>query len=85
MCVIKDNMFPVPPLFRSSGAIGTSWQEMYKVSTWDTGLKFTNPQVAEEIISISKSFQVDARIIGRVEPFEGKKLTISSDAGTFIY
>ncbi len=85
--VIKDNMFPVPPLFRIiREQSGTSWQEMYKV--FNMGHRFeiyTNPQVAEEIISISKSFQVDARIIGRVEPFEGKKLTISSEAGTFIY
>lgn len=85
--VIKDNMFPVPPLFEIiQKQSGTKWQEMYKV--FNMGHRFevyTNPKVAEEIISISKSFNIDAQIVGRVKPFEGKKLTINSDKGEFVY
>jgi phosphoribosylformylglycinamidine cyclo-ligase len=85
--VIKDNMFPVPPLFEIiQEQSGTDWQEMYKV--FNMGHRFeiyTKPEVAQEIISISKSFNIDAQIVGRVEPFEGKKLTINSDKGEFVY
>ncbi|MGC9352426.1 MAG: AIR synthase related protein [Mariniphaga sp.] len=85
--VIKDNMFPVPPLFEIiQQQSGTEWQEMYKV--FNMGHRFeiyTNPEVAEEIISISKSFNVDAQIVGRVEPFEGEKLTIKTGKETFFY
>jgi phosphoribosylformylglycinamidine cyclo-ligase len=85
--VIKDNMFPVPPLFRIiQEQSGTDWKEMYKV--FNMGHRFeiyTNPEITEEIISISKSFKIDAKIIGRVEPFKGKKLTIKTDKGTFFY
>ena len=85
--VIKDNMFPVPPLFKIiQEQSGTAWKEMYKV--FNMGHRFeiyTSQEVAEEIISISKSFGVDARIIGKVEPFEGKKLTINSEKGEFVY
>ena len=85
--VIKDNMFPIPPLF---GIIqeqsGTDWKEMYKV--FNMGHRFeiyVKPEIADEIISISKSFNIDAKIIGRVEYFKGKKLTIMTDKGTFFY
>lgn len=85
--VVKNNMFPVPPLFRIiSEQSETGWQEMYKV--FNMGHRFeiyTNQKTAEEIIAISKSFNIDAQIIGEVEPFEGKKLTISSENGTNIY
>jgi phosphoribosylformylglycinamidine cyclo-ligase len=85
--VIKDNMFPVPPLFRIiREQSGTDWKEMYKV--FNMGHRFeiyTNPDLADEIISISKSFNIDAQIVGRVIPFEGKKLTINSDKGEFVY
>jgi phosphoribosylformylglycinamidine cyclo-ligase len=85
--VVKDNMFPVPPLFEIiQKQSGTSWQEMYKV--FNMGHRFeiyTNPEVAEEIISISESFNIDARIVGRVEPFEGEKLTIKNGEEEFIY
>lgn len=85
--VIKDNMFPVPPLFKIiQEQSGTAWKEMYKV--FNMGHRFeiyTSQEVAEEIISISKSFGVDARIVGKVEPFEGKKLTINSEKGEFVY
>lgn len=85
--VIKDNLFPVPPLFRIiQEESGTDWKEMYKV--FNMGHRFeiyTSPEVAEEIISIAGSFNIDARIVGRVEPFEGKKLTIKTEEGEFVY
>jgi len=85
--VIKDNMFPVPPLFKIiQEQSGTDWKEMYKV--FNMGHRFeiyTHPEIADEIISISKSFNIDAQIVGRVEHFEGKKLTIKTDKGTFFY
>ena len=85
--VVKDNMFPVPPLFKLiQEQSGTDWKEMYKV--FNMGHRFEiycGADVAEEIIEISKSFNIDAQIIGKVEPFEGKKLTISSEKGTFEY
>ncbi len=85
--VVKNNMFSIPPLFRIiREQSGTSWQEMYKV--FNMGHRFeiyTNQSVADEIIAISKSFNIDAQIIGNVEPYEGEKLTISSETGTYIY
>lgn len=85
--VIKDNLFSVPPLFSIiQEQSGTDWKEMYKV--FNMGHRFeiyANPEIAQEIISISKSFNIDAKIIGRVEDFEGKKLTIKTDKGTFFY
>lgn len=85
--IIKDNMFPVPPLFSIiQEQSGTDWKEMYKV--FNMGHRFeiyTKSEIADEIISISKSFNIDAKIIGRVENFEGKKLTIKTDKGTFFY
>ncbi len=85
--VIKDNMFPVPPLFRIiQEQSGTDWKEMYKV--FNMGHRFeiyTKPEIADEIISISKSFNIDAKIVGRVEDFDGKKLTIISENGEFEY
>lgn len=85
--VIKDNMFPVPPLFRIiHEQSGTDWKEMYKV--FNMGHRFeiySKPEVAQEIIEIANSFNIDAQIVGRVEPFEGKKLTIKTDKGTFFY
>jgi phosphoribosylformylglycinamidine cyclo-ligase len=85
--VIKDNMFPVPPLFKLiQEQSGTEWKEMYKV--FNMGHRFeiyTSPEVANEIISISKSFNIDAQIIGKVEAHSGKKLTINSEKGKFVY
>ncbi|SHF39424.1 phosphoribosylformylglycinamidine cyclo-ligase [Mariniphaga anaerophila] len=85
--VIKNNMFPVPPLFQLiQEQSGTGWKEMYKV--FNMGHRFeiyTKKEIAEEIISISKSFNIDAQIIGQVEPHKGKKLTIESDKGTYFY
>ncbi len=85
--VIKDNMFPVPPLFRIiQEQSGTDLKEMYKV--FNMGHRFeiyTSPEAAEDIISVAGSFNIDAQIVGRVEPFEGEKLTINTEEGEFIY
>lgn len=85
--VVKDNMFPVPPLFRLiQQESGTSWQEMYKVFNMGHRMELYVPEmIAHEIIDISMAFNVDARIIGRCENHEGKKLTIISEHGTFEY
>ena len=85
--VIKDNLFPVPPLFRLiREESGTSWKEMYKVFNMGHRLEVYLPQqYASEVIRVSESFGVEARIVGRVEAFEGKKLTIRSEAGEFVY
>jgi phosphoribosylformylglycinamidine cyclo-ligase len=87
MHIVKDNMFPIPPLFRIiHEQSGTPWNEMYKV--FNMGHRFeiyTNKKNASEIISIASSFDLDARIIGHCEAFEGKKLTINCEFGTFGY
>lgn len=85
--VIKDNLFPVPPLFQLIyEQSATTWEEMYKV--FNMGHRFelyVSPDNAERIISIAKSFQVDARVIGRVEASAQRKITLKSDQGEFIY
>jgi len=85
--VIKDNLFPIPPLFKLiQEESKTDWKEMYKVFNMGHRMEIYVPkEVAEEIISISKSFNIDARIVGRVERHDGKKLTINSPYGEFIY
>ncbi len=85
--IIKDNMFPVPPLFKLiQEQSGTDWKEMYQVFNCGHRMElYVNEEVAEDIIEISKSFKVDAQIIGRVEPSETKKLTIQSEYGKFQY
>lgn len=85
--VIKDNLFPVPPLFKLiQEQSGTDWKEMYQVFNCGHRMElYVDGQVADDIISISKSFNVDAQIIGRVENAEGKKLTIESEYGKFEY
>lgn len=85
--VIKDNMFEVPPLFKMiQEESGTDWKEMYKV--FNMGHRFEvylAPEYAAEVIEISKKFNIDAQIVGHVEAFEGKKLTIKSPFGAFEY
>ena len=85
--IIKDNMFALPPLFKLiQEESGTDWKEMYKVFNMGHRMELYVPEeIAKDIIEISKSFNVDAKVIGRVEGFEGKKLTIKSEFGTFIY
>ena len=84
--VVKDNMFPVPPLFRAiQEESGTDWSEMYKVFNMGHRLEvYVAPEMAEKVIAISKSFNIDAQIVGHIE--EGKKsLTIKSEFGEFNY
>ncbi len=85
--VIKDNLFEAPPLFKLiQEQSGTSWHEMYKV--FNMGHRFeiyADQDAAEGIIAISKSFNIDAQIIGHVESYDGKKVTIHSEYGTFEY
>ncbi len=85
--VVKDNMFSVPPLFKLiQEQSKTDWKEMYQVFNCGHRMEiYTSPEVAEDIINISKSYQVDAKIIGRVEASDVKKLTIKSDYGVFEY
>ena len=85
--IIKDNMFQVPPLFKLiQEQSKTDWKEMYQVFNCGHRMELYVPQeVAEDLIEISKSFNVDAKIIGRVEASETKKLTIKSEYGMFKY
>ena len=85
--VVKDNMFSIPPLFKLiQEQSKTDWKEMYQVFNCGHRMElYVNPEVAEEIIKISKSFNVDAQIVGRVEASSTKKLTIESEYGTFTY
>jgi phosphoribosylformylglycinamidine cyclo-ligase len=85
--VIKDNLFPIPPLFRLiQSESGTSWQEMYKVFNMGHRLEIYLPEAnAQQVIDIAGSFGVDAQVIGRVEAWEGKRVTIQSEVGKFIY
>lgn len=85
--VIKDNLFPIPPLFEAiQKESGTSWEEMYKVFNMGHRMELYVPQaIAQDIIELSQSFNVDAQIVGRVEESEIKKLTIRSPYGEFIY
>lgn len=85
--IIKDNLFPIPPLFKLIQAESkTDWKEMYKVFNCGHRMElYVNQKIAEQIIQISKSFNVDARIVGRVEHSDSKKLTIKSEFGVFNY
>ena len=85
--VIKDNLFAVPPLFKLiQEQSNTSWREMYQVFNCGHRMElYVNKSVADDIIAISKSFNVDAQIVGRVEASETKRLTILSENGIFEY
>lgn len=85
--IIKDNLFPVPPLFKLiQEESQTPWSEMYQVFNCGHRMEiYTTEEVAKEIIKISQSFNIEAQIVGRVEAFEGKKLTIKSEFGQFEY
>ncbi|MNZ92556.1 Phosphoribosylformylglycinamidine cyclo-ligase [compost metagenome] len=85
--IIKDNMFPVPPLFQLiQEQSGTDWKEMYKVFNMGHRMELYVPAaIAEDIISISKNFNIDAQIIGRVESADKKQVTINSDKGNYTY
>ena len=85
--VIKDNLFPIPPLFRTiQEQSGTDWKEMYKVFNCGHRFEVYLPkEYAQQVIDISKSFGIDAQIIGRIEPSDHTHLTIHSEYGTFEY
>lgn len=85
--IIKDNMFEIPPLFKLiQEQSNTDWKEMYQVFNCGHRMEiYVSPEIADDIIAISKSYNVAAQIIGRVEASETKKLTISSEYGTFEY
>lgn len=85
--VIKDNLFPVPPLFKLiQEQSKTDWKEMYQVFNCGHRMEIYVPaEVAQDIIAISKSFNIEAQIVGRVEASESKKLTITSEYGKFEY
>lgn len=85
--IIKDNLFPVPPLFKLiQEQSKTDWKEMYQVFNCGHRMElYVSPEIAEDIISISKSYNVNAQIVGKVEDSDAKKLTINSPFGTFNY
>ncbi|MDR0971449.1 MAG: phosphoribosylformylglycinamidine cyclo-ligase [Bacteroidales bacterium] len=85
--IIKDNLFEIPPLFEMiQKESKTSWQEMYRVFNMGHRMEiYTDKETAKDIIEISKSFDVDAQIVGKVEAFKGKKVTIHSQNGEFTY
>ncbi|WP_234736797.1 AIR synthase related protein [Tellurirhabdus bombi] len=85
--VIKNNLFPIPPLFRLiQQESGTSWQEMYKVFNMGHRLEiYLSEEHAQRVIDIATQFGIEAQVIGRVEAFSTKKVTVQSEAGTFEY
>ena len=85
--VIKDNMFPVPPLFRAiHECSGTNWKEMYQVFNMGHRMEiYVDPSTADRVIEISRRFNIDAQIVGHIEPSDHKHLTIRSEYGEFEY
>ena len=85
--VIKDNLFPVPPLFKLiQEQSGTDWKEMYKVFNMGHRMElYVAPEDADAVIEISRSFNIDAQVVGRVEEAPENRLTIMSEYGTFEY
>lgn len=85
--IIKDNLFEIPPLFQLiQKESNTNWKEMYKVFNMGHRLElYVSPLFADEIINISKQFDLEAKIIGRVEKNSSKKLTLKTQNGTFEY
>lgn len=85
--IVKDNLFPVPPLFKLiQEQSGTDWKEMYQVFNCGHRLElYVNQAVAHDLIDIAGSFGVEGRIVGRVEESQEKKLTIKSEFGTYHF
>jgi phosphoribosylformylglycinamidine cyclo-ligase len=85
--IIKDSLFALPPLFKLiQEESSTDWKEMYKVFNMGHRMElYVSQEIAQDIIAISESFDVGAKIIGRVENHEGKRLTIKSEFGEFTY
>ena len=85
--VIKNNLFPIPPLFKMiHDESATDWKEMYKVFNMGHRMEiYTDEASAQGIIDISKSFNIDAQIIGHVEASDKAQVTVTTENGTFIY
>ena len=85
--VVKDNMFPVPPLFRLiHEQSGTDWKEMYTVFNMGHRMEiYTDETTAQGIIDIANSFNIDARVIGHCEEHQGGQVTVKSEHGEFVY
>jgi phosphoribosylformylglycinamidine cyclo-ligase len=85
--VVKDDLFPVPPLFQLiQKQSSTPWQEMYKVFNMGHRLElYVAPEIAHDIINISQQFNIEAKIIGHCEIAQQKKLTVRSEKGEFVY
>lgn len=85
--VIKDNLFPVPPLFSLiQEQSGTSWKEMYQVFNMGHRMELYVPEeIADDIIRISQTYNIDAKVVGRVTDSPAKKVTVKSEHGTFEY
>lgn len=85
--VVKDSLFPVPPLFRIiQEQSGTDWKEMYKVFNMGHRMEvYVAPEDAQAVIDVAKSFNIDARIVGRVDDAPANRLTIKSEHGVFEY
>jgi len=85
--IIKDNLFDLPPVFKLiQEESGTSWKEMYQVFNMGHRMEiYTDRSTADKIINISNGFNIEAKIVGRVEDSKNKKLTITSTYGTFEY
>ena len=84
---VKDNLFPIPPLFEMiQQQSKTEWQEMYKVFNMGHRMEvYTDEQTAQEVIAISKSFNIDAQIIGHIEQSDKTSVVVKSPYGEFLY
>ncbi|NQZ77489.1 MAG: phosphoribosylformylglycinamidine cyclo-ligase [Ekhidna sp.] len=85
--IVKDNMLPTPPLFKLiQSESGTEWKEMYKVFNMGHRMEiYVAEESADEVVEIARSFNIDAQVIGRVEPSDKKELIIQSEYGVFEY
>ncbi|RAJ97435.1 phosphoribosylformylglycinamidine cyclo-ligase [Larkinella arboricola] len=85
--IVKDNLFPIPPLFDLiQKESGTHWQEMYKVFNMGHRLEiYLSEEHAQRVIDLAAQFGIEGKIIGHVEAFEGKRVTVQSEVGTFVY
>ena len=85
--VIKDNLFPIPPLFKTiQEQSGTDWKEMYKVFNMGHRMEvYVSPEDAAQVIEVAREFGIDAQIVGRVEECDHNELIIESETGRYVY
>ena len=85
--IIKDNLFPIPPLFRIiQEQSNTDWKEMYQVFNMGHRMEiYISEELASSVIDIASKFGIEGRVIGRVESSEKKQLTIHSENGNFLW